>query len=43
VDKAADYHAILSVLMESLFELIEEGMVFDIMSRDILKKASGYP
>ena len=30
VDKAADYHAILSVLLESLFQLIEEGMVVDI-------------
>lgn len=38
VDKAADYHAILSVLMESLFELIEEGMVFDVMYKGKLHK-----
>lgn len=29
-DKAADYHCILRVLMESLRELIEEGMMFDV-------------
>lgn len=29
-DVAADYHAILSVLMESLNVLIEEGMMFDV-------------
>jgi len=38
VDKAADYHAILSVLLESLFELIEEGMVVDIWYNDKLYK-----
>jgi hypothetical protein len=30
VDKAADYHAILEVLLESLKELIADGMVVDI-------------
>jgi hypothetical protein len=30
VDKAADYHAILSVLLESLKELIADGMITDI-------------
>ena len=29
-DKAADYHAILSVIMESVKELIEDGMVVDL-------------
>jgi len=38
VDKAADYHAILSVLMESLRELIDEGMVFDIFYKGKLHK-----
>jgi hypothetical protein len=38
VDKAADYHAILAVLLESLFELIEEGMVVDIFYMDKLYK-----
>jgi hypothetical protein len=30
VDKASDYHAILSVILESDFQLIKEGMVVDI-------------
>jgi hypothetical protein len=30
VDKAADYHAILAVLLQSLKDLIREGMVVDI-------------
>ena len=38
VDKAADYHAMLSVLMESLRELIKEGMVVDIRYRGKLYK-----
>jgi hypothetical protein len=38
VDKAADYHAILAVLLESLFELIEEGMVVDIYYKGKLYK-----
>jgi hypothetical protein len=38
VDKAADYHAILSVLLESLFELIDEGMVVDIFFKGKLYK-----
>ena len=38
VDKAADYHAILSVLLESLFQLIEEGMVVDIFYKGKLYK-----
>jgi hypothetical protein len=29
-DKAADYHAILTVLLESLKQLIAEGMIFDV-------------
>jgi hypothetical protein len=38
VDKAADYHAILEVLLASLKELIEEGMVVDIFHRGKLYK-----
>ena len=38
VDKAADYHAMLSVLMESLRELIKEGMVVDIRYKGKLYK-----
>lgn len=38
VDKAADYHAILSVLMESLRKLIDEGMMFDIFYNGKLHK-----
>jgi hypothetical protein len=38
VDKAADYHAILSVLLESVFSLVEEGMVMDIYYKDKLYK-----
>jgi hypothetical protein len=38
VDQAADYHAILSVLLESLVELIKEGMVVDIRYNDKLYK-----
>jgi hypothetical protein len=38
VDKAADYHAILSVLLETLKELIEEGMVIDLFFKGKLYK-----
>jgi hypothetical protein len=38
VDKAADYHAILAVLLESLFELIAEGMLVDIFYKGQLHK-----
>jgi hypothetical protein len=38
VDKAADYHGILSVLLESLFQLVEEGMVVDIFYKGRLHK-----
>jgi hypothetical protein len=38
VDKAADYHAILSVLLESVYALVEEGMVIDIYHKDKLYK-----
>jgi hypothetical protein len=38
VDKAADYHAILSVLLESLKELIADGMVTDIYYKGTLYK-----
>jgi hypothetical protein len=38
VDKAADYHAILEVLLDSLKELIADGMTVDIYYRDKLYK-----
>jgi hypothetical protein len=38
VDKAADYHAILEVLLESLKELIADGMIVDIYFKDKLYK-----
>jgi hypothetical protein len=38
VDKAADYHAILAVLLETLKELIEEGKVIDIFFKGKLHK-----
>jgi hypothetical protein len=38
VDKAADYHATLEVLLESLKELIADGMTVDIYYRDKLYK-----
>ena len=38
VDKAADYHAILSVILESLFDLVEEGMIVDVHYRGKLYK-----
>jgi hypothetical protein len=38
VDKASDYHAILSVILESLFQLIKEGMVVDIFYKGKLYK-----
>jgi hypothetical protein len=38
VDKAADYHAILAVLLESLFALIAEGMIVDIYYKKRLYK-----
>ena len=38
VDKAADYHVILSVLLESVFALIAEGMIVDIYYKDKLYK-----
>jgi hypothetical protein len=38
VDKAADYHAILAVLLEMLKKLIEEGMVIDIFFKGKLYK-----
>ena len=37
-DKAADYHAILSVIMESVKELIEDGMVVDLYYKGKLYK-----
>ncbi|MCA1800341.1 MAG: hypothetical protein LC650_03520, partial [Actinobacteria bacterium] len=37
-DIAADYHAILSVLLESLCKLIEEGMMFDVFFNGRLYK-----
>lgn len=37
-DKAADYHAILSVLLRSLRDLIEEGMIFDVFYNGELHK-----
>jgi hypothetical protein len=41
VDKPADYHAILEVLLASLKELIEEGMVVDILHRGKLYNVQG--
>jgi hypothetical protein len=38
VDKAADYHAMLSVLLESLKELIADGMVTDLYYKETLYK-----
>lgn len=38
VDKAADYHAIIEVLLESLRELIADNMVVDFYYRDQLYK-----
>jgi hypothetical protein len=38
VDKAADYHAILSVLLQSVFALIAEGMIVDIYYKNKLYK-----
>ena len=38
IDKAADYHEILAVLLESVKELIAEGMVMDIRYRGNLHK-----
>jgi hypothetical protein len=38
VDKAADYHAILSVLLESVYALVEEGMIMDVYYKDKLYK-----
>ena len=38
VDKAADYHAILAVLLQSVFALIAEGMIVDIYYKDKLYK-----
>ena len=38
VDKAADYHAILAVLLQSVFDLIAEGMIVDIYYKDKLYK-----
>ena len=38
VDKAADYHTILEVLLETMRELIDEGMVMDIHYRGKLHK-----
>ena len=38
VDKAADYHAILEVLLQSLKELIADGMIVDIYYKNKLYK-----
>ena len=38
VDKAADYHAILEVLLDSVKVLIDEGMVVDLYYKDKLYK-----
>jgi hypothetical protein len=38
VDKASDYHAIFSVILESLFQLIKEGIVVDIFYKGKLYK-----
>ena len=38
MDKAADYHAILGVLLESLKELIADGMIVDIYYKNKLHK-----
>ena len=37
-NKAADYHAIIAVILESLFALVKEGMVFDIHYKGQLHK-----